>query len=347
MRLIPEIIRTFPLKCYLALGYTKDAVLSINQKIANIWKSSLAYCTESAFWKNSCRPFFKRNIKPLNKTDALLIGGALLIAVVINVVAVKRFGSGAFALALGVGVAIFLCACCISHYRVRKFHDAKAWKHVNDIRKEANESTGAKQNFAEIEKIRSKLKKPRYSHLEEDMKGLDENLRKFKKVVVSPSLTDKKNVVKVQLSQTYALAEAADHEEDKKVLKKLEGAINKVGTVAQDITELETQKEAVQTVKTQTVKDRIPKLVDQIDELKALANTASLDDARATFLEQLKSLQSKLDSSQHVDALSPPKLPPAAANLPNDLAPAAPPPDPAAGAAPAVPAGNPAAPAAP
>lgn len=327
---IPQFITQIPTHLSNAWEKTGESFTYAKETLIDKWED----VKDSDFWQDNCKRHYERYIEPLNETDYKILAGSALVAFAISIIAIKFFGAGAFPLALGLGTLLILGACCISEYRSRKYFDSKAWEHVEKIRKAVNASSYSNQNFGVIEAQKTILKQSEYSHLDQDIRSLEEQLREFKKAVLAIPLVDRKNIVTAHIKILKDHAQAPDL----LILEALENEIIKIGTMNQNMGELETRKLALHNMVTPGLKMHIPAAFKYIDELKETVRLAKIEDARATFMEQLKAFQVKLDPKKDIEELIPPAPPPPAA--PPVVAPAAPGAvvDPAAPAAVVVPA---------
>lgn len=286
-----------------------DAFIQVIVKGAEITKSITDYFEtkrndfiQTDFWQQQGKPFYERNIEPLDTTDYLLLGGSLCSAVLITAVTVSIFTVAAFPLALGGGTLLFAGACTYSRYRVRKHFDNLAWDHIDEIRRLSYKTSSKQQYFGNISEERARLMQPEFSHLDIQIKELDEELRKFRNVVLSADCNDKKNVVKAHLTYLVNLVQTSAH--DKALIEALESEIDKVGQKNQNLTALETNKQKLHDLQTTQARTHIAELKQQIDTFVKATEGPSLTDSREVFRKFAEGLQEKLASHRTIEDLS-------------------------------------------
>lgn len=299
---VPEMIRQIPMQAFHAWERVNNFGEITRNWIIEHWKSQRDSWNQGDFWQNYGKPFYDRNIRPLDKTDFLLITGSLIAAVAIMVVALKVFGIAAFPLAIGADALLVFGTWMFSRYRLRKHFDGVAWGHVDQIRRVANEITYKNQKFGELNQIRTLLQKPEFSHLEADIKQLDEEIRKFRSVVLAPYFEDKQQIVKAHIQYVKVLVQA--HAQDKAIVEALEVEINKVGKKEQNLELLETQKQKLREIRTAAVRDHLNELNQQINDLVRTAQGPDFTDSKKAFMKHLEGLMRKL-SNREIENLIP------------------------------------------
>src|SRR5262249_35833737 len=105
-------------------------------------------------------------------------------------IAINIFTIGALPLAAG-GVTLILL---YLQNRVHKHFNEIAWDYVDQIRKFAHVTTAENQKFANISLLRAYLMRPEFKRLDSELKLLDEEIRKFREVVLKSHGEDQKNL---------------------------------------------------------------------------------------------------------------------------------------------------------
>lgn len=131
-------------------------------------------------WESWIKPTYDRRIKPLDKYDYMLNGAAVVLSATISVYALHILGIAGLPIAI-VTAFFILGAATISTKRVNWIFDAKAWEIVNRIRIAAKGLNENRPAFAPIDKAVGELEKPEFSHQDEQIKQLKNQLAHFKK----------------------------------------------------------------------------------------------------------------------------------------------------------------------
>ena len=186
---VPNLIRQIPDHLSHALIYTIKKWAEITERITQYWETKRTEFAQSNFWKEY-KPLYKRTIEPLNKTDYLILTGSFSSAVLLTATAVNIYSVAILPLAAGVGTLLFAGACHFSIYRVHKHFNKIAWRHIDRIRRTAHGISPTNPNFQTIAAKRSALDQPKFSHLKDDLKNIDDEIEHFRKVFITPERKD-------------------------------------------------------------------------------------------------------------------------------------------------------------
>ena len=183
-----------------------------------------------------------------------------------------------------------------SRWRVRKDFNDIAWEHVDKIRRAAHETTHENQNFGEIYREKGFLTKPEFDHLEQDRKQLDEEIQKFRAVILKPHFEKLQIIVKAHIEFLKPLVSNNPH--DKAILEALEQQVDKVRTKQEDLGALETQKQKLNDLQIEAAKNHHFILGKQVDDLIQVSQAPAITDTKKAFNAYLTALQNKLSHKQ-------------------------------------------------
>lgn len=257
---------------------------------------------EQDIWPKHLKPLYERHIAPLNKTDAIILTTSVAVALAIAVLVPVIFGKALIALTAVSGLVLVLGAATFCHHRVRKHFDEKAWEHLDQARRIANNTTYRTQNFPELMSHLGHLHKTEFNHLEQDVKTLEEPLRAFRKAATSPYYADLRQVVSnhlLHLKNNIVAGQAADVQ----LIEALEQEVAKVGTPQQNLGELENKRLALNGFVTPEARPALPTLLRQIEDLKQATVGPSFQEAKEVFMNHLTTLQHKLASHRNIEVL--------------------------------------------
>lgn len=272
------------------------------QKVAHYWQQKAENFNQSEFWQQYGKPFYKCNIQPLNRTDYFLLGGSLCAAWLTTQIAIKVFTVAAFPLALGLGTLLVTGAYSFSRYRLRKHFDDIAWNHLEEIRQTiAHVNTDKNQQIKRITQHYNLLQQPEFVHLDSDLKQLNEEMRHFRKIALSPSYEDQKIIVQSHLNYLEALVKGEVGDEN--LIKTLKTEIGKVGQKDQNMESLELHKQKLHDLKVKGARDHIEELERQINDLVQAAQRPTFKNAQQQLLQYIESLQNKLAPDRPINPL--------------------------------------------
>lgn len=279
----------------------EDAVSDILRHVVEIAAAKFDEWKHSDYVQQTIKPWFERNIRPLDQTDyLLLITGTALSALLLSFALTKY---GVAALPLGLCAAGMMIGGCIilSSKRVQQHFDDNAWEHIDLMRRAANNLTSKNQDFAAYNKERAALDKPEFHHLKDDLKRLDEEMRKVRLDIAAPHYANMRDIVKAHLD--ILAPKVQGNAQDKKLWEDLEHALDNVGTDDQDLAELEKQKQKLKNLQTPQALADQPEISRQIDEVVKAAQGTDFDKTKEAFLEYLKGMQQRLSSQKDVEDL--------------------------------------------
>jgi hypothetical protein len=254
------------------------------------------------WWQPHVKPFYELKIKRLDKTDLVTLAGSLVAAAAVMALAIEFF-IALFPIVMGADALLVLGACSHSQDRIRHKFNKEAWKHVNEIRKIANDITSKNQKFSEIENQRALLNKPEFAHLESDLKQLDNRIQKFSTVALAPYYEEKQKVVSAHLAFLKNLV--SSHAQDKGIIEAFEQEVNLIGTQAQNLESFETKKQKLAELQTPAALSHLNSLNQQLDDLVKTAQRPRFMDNKIAFIKYLEELMRKLDPQAPIDPLVP------------------------------------------
>lgn len=289
-----QVIRDIPIYIQNGWNWTSNAVLSIPRRIA----SSII---EIDYVQQTIKPWYERNIQPLDRTDYLLLITAIVLSAIALKFALKKYGHAALPLGLcAAGIIIGGCL-MLSSRRVQQVFDDQAWEQIDLMRRAVNDFTSNNQDFTAYIQAQAILKKPEFQHLKTDLDRLDEEARKFRKDIAAPQYKDKRDIVQGHLD--VLTPKVQGNAQDKQLFEELEEELDHVGTNDQDLGQLEALKQKLKDLQTPQAKTDQPELSQQIDELIKAALGPNFDHTKSAFLEYLKGMQGKLSSIKEVEDL--------------------------------------------
>ncbi len=209
---------------------------------------------------------------------------------------IKKLGFAILPLALGGAAAAIIGSWTFSRWRVRKSFDNVAWEHVDKIRRAAHETTHENQNFAEIYREKGLLTKPEYDHLEDERKRLDDEIQKFRAVILKPHFEKQQKIVKAHIEYLKTLVPANPH--DKAILETLEQQVDKVRTKQEDLGALEIQKQKLNDLQIAAAKNHHFNLGKQVDDMIQASQAPAITDTKKAFNAYLTALQNRLSRKQ-------------------------------------------------
>ena len=251
-------------------------------------------------WIQLGKPLVERYIKPLDKTDHILLGIGSIVATVICLISYKKFA--VLPLAVGFAAISVMGSWAISRWRVQKQFNEIAWDHVDKIRRAAHETTHENQNFGEIYREKGFLIKPEFDHLEQERNKLDEEIQKFRAVILKPHFEKQQTRVKAHIGILKTLVPNNPH--DKAILEALEQQVDKVRTKQEDLGALETQKQKLNDLQTEAAKNHHKILGRQVDDLIQFSQAPAITDTRLAFNAYLTALQNKLSHKKVEELLN-------------------------------------------
>jgi hypothetical protein len=298
---IPNLIRQIPNQIENGFIQVIFIGIRITEKIVEYWTTKCAEWSQSDLWRQYGNPLYERNIKPLNRLDHVILGGSLSIAALVTAVAVKTLSIAALPLGLSLGALLFSGACVFSRSRARTHFDKIACEHIDQIRQIAYNITAKNQQFNTIHQYFALLQQPKFKHLENVIKELEEEIRKFKIVVLSPQRDDKQSLVKAHLAYVKTIVQG--HIPDAALIDNLEKEVDKVGRDDQDLQALEMQKHKLHDLQTLQAHVHIVELQQQIDALVKAAEGPALADSKQDLMVYLERVQRNLDRSKTIEKL--------------------------------------------
>lgn len=247
-------------------------------------------------WINHGKPLYERYIQPLDKTDYTLLGVCSALAMVILFIGHKALGIAILPLALGAAVTTIMGSWAFSRWRVNKRFDNVAWDHVDKIRRAAHETTHENQNFADIYLAKGLLTKPEFDHLDKERQRLDDEIQKFRAVILKPHFEKQQKIVKAHIEYLKTLVPANPH--DKAILETLEQQVDKVRTKQEDLGALEIQKQKLNDLQTAAAKNHHFNLGKQVDDMIQASQAPAIMDTKKAFNAYLTALQNRLSHKQ-------------------------------------------------
>lgn len=192
---VPHFIKKIPnqIEYGCMLFITKGA--EAKHRIDNFAQTKFNQFIQTDFCKQNLTPFYERHFSyltfpPLTNDDYVFIKRSLMGALLLNIIAVKTLGIGMLPLAATAGILLMQGVYYIMLEKVHKHFNEIAWNQIDQIRKTAHTITRDKQQFAAINKNRVYLTRKEFDHLEPDFKQLDDQIRIFRDVVLSPTKID-------------------------------------------------------------------------------------------------------------------------------------------------------------
>jgi hypothetical protein len=299
---IPGFIRNIPSHLQSAWERAGAIKQETQHLVANQWAAAHRYCNQTSLWQQYAKPIYERNIKPLNKIDYTLLTGGLISAGTVMAVSMSIFGLAAFPIAIGTDTFLVLGSWSLSRHRLQKHFNEIAWDYADQIRRAVNDITSKNRSFVEITRFKGLLEKPEFAHLEQDVKQLNDEIEKFRKVASGPYYQEKKQTVKAHLS---ILKRLVNKDADKGVISQLEQEIDKSGTQEQNLELLETHKQQLQQLQTTTAREHLPSLTSQIDELIRSIQGPKFIDSKQTLIQSLENLmRNKLAPHKEIEPLN-------------------------------------------
>ena len=215
-----QIIREIPAQLHHAWSGVTAIADNVRERISAIAVSAFDSCVP-----DSIKPWFERNIQPLNATDYLVLIIGLEVSLLLLGYGWLRYGNAA--LPLGLCAAGMIMGGCgiFCRKRVQRHFDEKAWEQIDLMRRAAHDITVTNQDFSALAKARAVLEKPEFSHLQEDLKRIDEETRRLKADVSSPNYEVKQDIVKAHL--TILAPKVQANAQDKAIIEDLTQEINK------------------------------------------------------------------------------------------------------------------------
>lgn len=253
-------------------------------------------------WQPHVKPFYELKIKRLDKTDLVTLTGSLVAAAAVTALTIEFF-IAFFPVVMGADALLVLGTCSHSQDRIRQKFNKEAWKHVNEIRKIVNDLTSKNQKFSDIENERALLNKPEFTHLDSDLKQLDDRIQKFRTVALAPYYEEKQKVVSAHIAFLKNLV--GSHAQDKGIIEALEQEINQIGTQAQNLESFETKKQKLTELQTPAALSHLNSLNHQLEDLVQTAQRPRLMDNKVSCIKYLEELMKKLDSQAPIDPLVP------------------------------------------
>lgn len=308
---IPEYIRHIPATMEATWKQITDVGQSIHAWFLKFWETKCQDCIQHPLWQNYGKPFYIRNIQPLDRTDFILLAGSLAAADLVITIALEFFGNASLPPAIAIGILIFLNTFSFSRQRINKYFNDIAWGHVNLIRKAVHETTYKNLKFDQIEQQTKKLEEPQFSHLEARFKELNEEVRKFKNVALGVQYQDKLAIVLAHLATLKD--HVHDSPEDMELVASLEKEINKVGN-GYDLAEIEKNKQSLKGSTHPQMKNSVAELTKQIDEMIQALQGPNLTSKKKDFLTYLENFQKKLSPNKILEILPDDQLPQVAPN---------------------------------
>ncbi len=310
---IPQIFRQIPDYLDNACQYVDRTSHRAADWIVETFQSIHDNFVTSSFWIQIGKPFYDRKIKPLDRTDLITISASIILAVLVMKLALKIFGRGILPLAAGIGTLIVGGAIYYSHYRLQKHFDVIAWDHVDNIRRFVHATTTGKHHFGKMARYRILLNNPEFGHLEDRLKMLDTEQKKFEKAARTPQMQDQLTAVKAQLTAMNAVP--AIPQADKDILKALETEVDHIGTKDEDITKLQDKKVSLNQLQNAILRTYITGLTLQIEELIKASKNPTFKDMKEAFLAHLEGLQNYLAAHKQIDKDGLPVDPPDEENI--------------------------------
>lgn len=302
---IPQVIRDLPAQIEEGWNATVDFALNLAGSVHSFALGRFQSFSEHDFNQNWIQPWFERNVYPLQEKDYTLIFISLAASAALLAYVWDRFGDAAIPLGLCGACLIVGTTLFITQSSLKTYFDEKAWEHIDQIKKAAEDITNLNQDFTEITKEREVLQKPEFDNLKEDLKRLDTETQKFRADASAPDYEEKRNILDAHLDIVAQLVQANAH--DKAILDALNREIDKAGTPEVDLAGIETQKQQLKNLQTpQVIAHHQAELIQQINELvKALQgpNFLKTKEAYLQFLNEMQQrLSSKLSTEESADA---------------------------------------------
>lgn len=289
---VPKFISQIPVHMNQAFNTVAAKSTKAKDFVVNFFKARRDHFVQSDFWKGYGKPFYTRHIEPLKKKDYAILGIMLTVATAVIVVAVKIFTVAAFPLALGGAALIVLGTCSYLRSQINQHFNKQAWDHVDEIRQIADKITSQNQKFGDISEERVKMSKPGFEHLKDDLKQLDEEIRTFRKAVLSSNSDEKKKIIKTHLTVLKGIVQG--NAQDTALIQALEQEVDKAGQKNQNLEALELQKQKLHELQTVPAQNHIADLQKQVNTLVKALQGPVLADSKKSFLKYVEGLQSKL-----------------------------------------------------
>jgi|GEM_PF-3026795 len=292
-----QLIRQIPTHVSHALTWGIATASGTKRGVADYWAAKRVELY--GLWQSHGEPFYKRNIKPLEKIDYLLIGASFSLAGVIIVVTAKFFPA-LVPVSVLIGALLFLKACLSHHDRVRQQHEEMAWDYLDQIRRAVHSTTKTHHNFALIEGYQTHLPPADFEDLKKDISELEEKIRAFKKVVCSPSYEEKQHLLIDHLAPLELLVQG--HPADKAIIHALKTQVNKAKE-DQSVDALHNKKRTLDGLQTPQIHPHIAEVKNKIEALIKAARRPTLVDSKQALIASLGGVQNKLVWHRHVEAL--------------------------------------------
>lgn len=217
---IPNFIRQIPIQCNHAYQTCIAKGVAAQHRISNYCKNKIHAIGQSRLWQHYSPMIGAYHFKALMLFDYALFAGSLITAAIGIKLIVNRFTIGALPLAAGAGTLLVMGAFYLSRYRVHKYFNEIAWDYIDQIRRLIHVTDSKNQKFADISQLRSHLMQPQFKRLDDELKMLDEEIRKFRATVLTANIQDKKDIVKAHLAVLRSIV--TNSSIDKNLLDELE-----------------------------------------------------------------------------------------------------------------------------
>lgn len=159
--------------CNQALGSAK----TMAAKPFNWFKAKWADAIQSEGFK----PIYERYIQPLNRIDAYLISGCLLVAISIVWIANRIFGKSMFTASFALSLMLFIGCWKLTRYRAETVFKKEAHKILSDMIGVVLASSQGNLHQAEITEERGKLRHAKFEFLKDELTELDNQIGVFRR----------------------------------------------------------------------------------------------------------------------------------------------------------------------
>jgi hypothetical protein len=135
--------------------------------------------TTSTFWNQN----IKYKLDAMKGVEWSILGASSVYTMIIMGLALKVFNQAYFPIATMTSLFSMMASCSFVNHRIKNHYNGKdAWDKVKNIKTNVNNTTQYVHHFDEITNEYFILKRePQFSHLEEDLKTLDQKIHEFKK----------------------------------------------------------------------------------------------------------------------------------------------------------------------
>lgn len=280
-----QISNMIPAKVQTAYAATKEFCSRLPNKIQTFATSIF----ENLLQKFEIKTWFDTTIKPLTKTDYLILVTSIALAAFCVFISVTQFGIATLPLAFCGGAIIVGCSGLIIQKRLRQHFSRIASGHLKKMEEEAKKISNRNQNFVMLQRQLFELKKPEFSHLADTFKNLEDQTKTFQKTATKPTIKDQKDILKAHLDSIQT-----NIPQDQDILKNLRQQIDAVGTDKQNLVELETQKQKLRQLQSQPALSHQAELSKQTDKLSKIAQKTNFLKIREAYLGQLQGLQKNI-----------------------------------------------------